>query len=450
MRALSLICSGLLVYALSQRQSTPNGSRNTELATRSSWIFNPLNAKEIASVSYFLSKSDELKASNGAKFDTIAIELHPVPKLAAIAYLENFTSNSANSSNNSTAAPERFAVATIVRYASRDIMKYKVGPLRMDGRGLDPSTASLTNLTLPGQIDYRHRPYTALDYRGFDRILIESRGVLAPLLNDMLGHDGSQHIDYSLIPMETAAGLDRISLLATALKSPLLPGSESYLFPLPLSFKVNHTATDPAEFQAFDYEYCSQGPFPSAVALARAYSTAANNDNNSNQTAANRTESQNQPPLQRCGQDIIARWRARHYNANWSYTHIERPPRPGSSPLPGPRTFMPSGNRFSIQTAPGDEGSGFRVTWQGWDFHGTLRGPRGLALYDVRFLGERILYELSVQDQVVVYSGYGPRGNTVYLDSFYRLGSSAGKLTRGKDCPEVRDRFFFPFSSSKI
>lgn len=60
----------------------------------------------------------------------------------------------------------------------------------------------------------------------------------------------------------------------------------------------------------------------------------------------------------------------------------------------------------------------------------------GVTLHDIRFKGERIVYELSLQEQYVAYSGYGGSGQSMYFDSAIGLGLSMLPLRRGLDCPE--------------
>lgn len=48
--------------------------------------------------------------------------------------------------------------------------------------------------------------------------------------------------------------------------------------------------------------------------------------------------------------------------------------------------------------------------YMGWQAHVTVDPWTGLSLHDVNFLGDRIAYEISVQDQFVAYSGYSSIG----------------------------------------
>ncbi len=99
-------------------------------------------------------------------------------------------------------------------------------------------------------------------------------------------------------------------------------------------------------------------------------------------------------------------------------------------PAKGPALFEPHGRRFSVQ--------GNTVSYMNWRFDFGIRPTAGPALFDVRFKGKRIAYEVSLQEGIAYYSGYDPEtSNTHYLDSSWGLGSSNTPLIHGIDCPET-------------
>lgn len=60
----------------------------------------------------------------------------------------------------------------------------------------------------------------------------------------------------------------------------------------------------------------------------------------------------------------------------------------------------------------------------------------GLSLYDIRFKGERIIYELGLQEALAHYASSDPyQSGTSYLDSYYGFGPYAFELVNGYDCP---------------
>ncbi|KAF2268147.1 amine oxidase catalytic domain-containing protein [Lojkania enalia] len=76
------------------------------------------------------------------------------------------------------------------------------------------------------------------------------------------------------------------------------------------------------------------------------------------------------------------------------------------------------------------------VEYMGWSFYMSYSRTLGLMFYDIKFKGERILYELSMQEAAAQYGGNQPKAaNTVYHDTYYQLGTTLGTLVEGFDCP---------------
>ena len=95
-----------------------------------------------------------------------------------------------------------------------------------------------------------------------------------------------------------------------------------------------------------------------------------------------------------------------------------------------PTPILPDGQRFSV--------SGRYVKWLDWSFNIHYRTVSGIQMFDVRFNDERIAYELSMQDILVLYSGsdVGPDNFfKSYFDVGWALGLMNTPLIRGVDCP---------------
>uniref|UniRef100_A0A3P8RML3 Amine oxidase n=1 Tax=Amphiprion percula TaxID=161767 RepID=A0A3P8RML3_AMPPE len=103
--------------------------------------------------------------------------------------------------------------------------------------------------------------------------------------------------------------------------------------------------------------------------------------------------------------------------------------RPRNKPLQiGPQQFYAEGKRYSIQNN--------HVLYLDWSFAFGLSSVTGMRVFDVRFKGERIVYELSVQEAMSVYGSVTPGMIlTKFLDSSIGIGRFAHELTRGVDCP---------------
>ncbi|GFO42010.1 amine oxidase [Plakobranchus ocellatus] len=99
-----------------------------------------------------------------------------------------------------------------------------------------------------------------------------------------------------------------------------------------------------------------------------------------------------------------------------------------SRPQRPPRLVEPDGKRYSL--------SNRQVKYQDWQFNlrmSTLTGPQ---LFDVRFKGDRIAYEISLNEIIVFYSAANPMHQvTDVADSAGYLGSMVKSLVPGADCP---------------
>ncbi|KAJ7111935.1 amine oxidase catalytic domain-containing protein [Mycena epipterygia] len=96
----------------------------------------------------------------------------------------------------------------------------------------------------------------------------------------------------------------------------------------------------------------------------------------------------------------------------------------------GPRQVSFNGPRYRV-----DKDNQW-VSWMGWSFYLSFARDMGMSLWDVRFRGERILYEVSPQEALAVYSGSDPhQGSTVFLDGGFGMGTSTRSLIIGYDCP---------------
>lgn len=71
-----------------------------------------------------------------------------------------------------------------------------------------------------------------------------------------------------------------------------------------------------------------------------------------------------------------------------------------------------------------------------FSFYISFNRDTGMKLFDVRYKGERIIYELSLQEAMAHYAGSDPfQSGTAYLDSYYGFGPYTFELVGGYDCP---------------
>ncbi|CAH1779584.1 unnamed protein product [Owenia fusiformis] len=101
----------------------------------------------------------------------------------------------------------------------------------------------------------------------------------------------------------------------------------------------------------------------------------------------------------------------------------------------GPTCFPQDGRRYSVD--------GHHVKYLNWEFDFTNRATSGPQLFDIRFNDERIVYELSLQEILLAYSGLTPswKYHTLILDGYLQTGLFISPLAPGVDCPEGASYF---------
>ncbi|ORY29317.1 putative copper amine oxidase [Naematelia encephala] len=96
-----------------------------------------------------------------------------------------------------------------------------------------------------------------------------------------------------------------------------------------------------------------------------------------------------------------------------------------------PVNVQPQGQRFKV-----DEEQKW-VEWMDFSFYITFTRDTGLRLFDIKYKGDRILYELGLQEAIAHYAGNDPvQSGTGYLDTYYGFGPYAFSLVPGFDIPD--------------
>ncbi|XP_076422800.1 diamine oxidase [copper-containing]-like isoform X3 [Peromyscus maniculatus bairdii] len=96
----------------------------------------------------------------------------------------------------------------------------------------------------------------------------------------------------------------------------------------------------------------------------------------------------------------------------------------------GPRVLQPSVPPYSLKHNT--------VIYGDWSFFFKLHSSYGLQLFNVYFGGERIAYEIGVQEVMALYRGHAAEGReTKYVDVGWGLGGITHQLTPGIDCPDT-------------
>ncbi|KAF6092214.1 amine oxidase copper containing 2 [Phyllostomus discolor] len=389
--ALSLITIFALTYVLltshggsSQPPHCPSISPSAQHWTHpgQSQLFADLSPEELTAVVSFLTQQlgpGLVDAAQARPLDNciFSVELQLPPKAAALAHLDR-----------GSPPPAREALAIIIfgGQPQPNVSELVVGPL--------PHPSYLRDVTVErhgGPLPYHRRPMVEAEYALMWKHLKEAELPKAPVfLASVFSYNGSTLAPIHSTPRGLRSG-DRATWIALHHN---ISGVGIFLHPVGLELLLDHRALDPARWAVRRVFY-----------LGRYYADLGQLER---EFKAGRLEVVRVPLPLPDGASSLR-------------------PRVPPGPLP-PLQFSPQGSQYSVR--------GNQVASSLWTFtfgHGVFSGMR---LFDVRFKGERVAYEVSVQECLSVYGADSPKTMTTrYLDSSYGLGSHSRGLVRGVDCP---------------
>lgn len=114
---------------------------------------------------------------------------------------------------------------------------------------------------------------------------------------------------------------------------------------------------------------------------------------------------------------------------DWARSDQQGPVLPLDTHYP-PTGVAPTGSRYSV-----DAERKF-IKWMDFEFYIGYTRDTGMALYDIKYKGQRVLYELGLQEALAHYASNDPvQSGTSYLDTYYGFGPYAFELVKGYDCP---------------
>ncbi|KAI0646161.1 amine oxidase catalytic domain-containing protein [Trametes meyenii] len=315
-------------------------------------------------------------------------------KRDALAYLDH-------PDRDAAVPPERFARVTIHHGAASEpyVMDHLVGPLPV---GPKTRIRKLTEIYHRDSIPYNARGFTSGSE--LTPLLVDYMPKLADATEDLFG--GS------------ARGLPNDTLVAGVMAPLSFDGSfrrgwiswrrntpGPWLHPVNFFQYVDFTGTDPSKWKLLKLVYNHQ-VFNSTEAFLSAY-----NDG----TLKRLPNRPDQDPAQ-------GGWSTRKRPEGSSLRDLDH--------LPGPRSVSFGGLRFRLDRAQQ------YVSWMGWGLYLGFDRDMGLSLWDLRFKGERIIYELAPQEAIAQYAGNDPmQTTTAWLDRFFGMGSAVRDMIPGYDCP---------------
>lgn len=354
--------------------------------SRAEEVLGELNAAEVKTVATWFSTEFGATGMRNASKDCLwiagpsAVELLIPPKTDSVAYLDG-----------KGPKPPRFARVTAVGPAGVD--EYRVGPIE---GGKMAARATAKQLTNKGDIPYVKRPtensadsligegIVNRTFKIMEPVLVASFGNVFPQFAGFDPKEGSVDQIFRNDALGPPGQRADILIFQWFPPAPVRPEA-AWLHPLPLTIKLNSTSSDPAQWAVSAVWFCGQGPFNSAAELM---------------------ESHKHGGIRICPFS--------KETGIWDVPQRVTPKDPAG--------------RQNLETNGG-------VAWGPWNFTVTQRPSTGAALLDVRFRGERVLYELALQDAFAAYSG-NEKTQFFYSDAAWSLSQLSASLEPGVDCPE--------------
>ncbi|KAI9365972.1 copper amine oxidase [Zopfochytrium polystomum] len=304
-------------------------------------------------------------------------------------------------SGSSATPPTRYAKVIINHFGLKDpvFKMYKVGPVPVTNK------TTITPLT---EI-YKADPTRSINCGPWDDPLSTAQDVvvakvmtsIADITEDLLGYSyyGADD-ERSTLSYETTAPLGRDGKDRYGWSFFLVPGQAYTIMPVGLQVAFDFAGNDPNKF-SFKVLWYNGQTWTSLDAF--------------------RSDWKN---------GKIVRGAKVSNDTAWTSTGKQGGPTPSLDSKKGPVGVSPSGARYSVDT------TNRFVSWNDWTFYIATDGPRGVALFNIEYSGERIVYEIGLQEAIAQYAGNNPAQlSTVYLDSYYGFGRLLFQLVEGYDVP---------------
>lgn len=365
----------------------------TYFRTNTSDVFEELSRAEIDTVVEYLHSISSLKLVSPQKASVDSNFIHSIEmklpdKNLVTAYLEGQAEK-----------PERRATVYIFRGADEppSVDEYVVG-------GLDKEVYAHLVKTdrRQSRIPFIYRPFSTSEFFAIFRNIL-------PQIMKQAGHVLKE--SYDALPVKCGEQCLRISMAPVS--SGFLPeGRRKAWFwfqyniefpsvrPLDFQFLVDTTSVDATKW-SIEYVWYANQMFPNMSVFLQEYT----NDN-------------------------INKTRLKFPTKEESlYGKMEfRTPLMPEEPLKAPRQFEPDGKRFAI--------TGNEIHYMLWKLNFRVSASGGLHLLNIRFNDERIIYELSMQEVVVMYNGHAPAVRLMnFADGAGMYGTRYRGLLPGVDCP---------------
>ncbi|XP_065114959.1 diamine oxidase [copper-containing] isoform X2 [Paramisgurnus dabryanus] len=365
-------------------------SRSREWAHHGATMFADLSPREMNAVRDYLYSCSELglisaRDKSLKKNSILLMELHVPRKHEALRALDR-----------GQAKPPRQArvVVQFGNQAKPNVTEYIVSPLPY------PRSYQLKTFKGDRPIRFEGRPITAVEYEHLYKVLEKVGKKINKILHESTGFTFGNCTDRCLTFSDIAPrGLESGERRSWVMLQKFVEGY--FIHPVGFEILINHKDLDPKKWTVEKVWYNGQY-FDSLDEFVEMYEKG--------------TISKHKLP--------------EHDEEDLFSTYIPRGHTNTRTNIHGAKLVEPEGRRFQVD--------GNFVEYAGWSFAYRVRSSAGLQIFDLRFNGERIAYEISLQEAIAFYSGDTPAAmQTKYIDAGWMMGTSDFELAPGIDCPEI-------------
>lgn len=321
------------------------------------------------------------------------IDTVPLNKSTAVAFLDG-----------SGPQPLQYARAIVFEGGREEPIsqEYMVGPLPVSPETTIQKLDYIYNGGSGGSVPFNGRTFDAMRILASDPLLVEVMSNITDITQELLG--GVWYGDYddrsTLTSITTSpSSFDGTSAFRIVVFK--FPGPASYLRSVDFYLMIDITGTDTTLYKLKGVVTNTRF-FPTIAGLRAAFE------------AGELVEDYHVP------EDYD--WALVNLDEDMGKRELEEKFAPQSIELGGKRYKLDTKQKY--------------VEYMGWTFYVAHTLSLGVMFYDIRFKGERILYELSMQEAAAQYGGFQPKSSTtLYHDTYYQLGGSLYPLVEGFDCP---------------
>ncbi|KAH9505402.1 hypothetical protein Btru_057179 [Bulinus truncatus] len=378
--------------------SNPNGHFIDLKESSEPGPFHDLTKFELQQVKEFLQNDPNIRAvkTSLATLNSsyvYMVDLYPAPKKSVVKYLDG-----------QAPQPPREARVMVFRGDLNPsvVQEYVCGPL--------PNIRKcklIKHSNRRNPVEFSVRPFTAVEIQQVTiklwlslddkvgRILIESYNATANRCGDV----PTDCLTFQIVPVGTSllGDINKRRLWLSAQYSVIF----SFLHPVDFAILCDVDGTDPDKWRIEKVYYSGQ-MYDSVEELVEGYN------------AGRIPKTRLQKPAQT---DNL-----------FSTLNLRGEPMPPNPQRP-PQQVEPDGKRYTVKDR--------QVKYLDWSFNFRMSSFTGPSIFDVRYKGERIAYEIGLQEIAVFYSGSAPLPKlSNYVDSAFLLGTHSKALIPGGDCPE--------------